>query len=93
MNTFEELMNVLSGYLNQHLNPNFRKIWVQGHLNSNNVRFVFTIFNSDNTYQMRFLDLKNVRLPKNNSTVEEINQITSHFLSRINPSVSEFIIE
>jgi hypothetical protein len=93
MNTFEELINVLSGYLNQHLNPEFRKIWVQSHLNSNNVRFVFTIFNSDNTYQMRFLDLKNVRLPKNTSTEEEINQITSHFLSSINPIVSEFITD
>lgn len=86
-------MTTISNYLNQNLRSDYRKIWTQGHLNSNNVRFVFTVFNRDNTYRFSFLDLKNVRLPKNNSTQEELDAITSDFLSRVRPTVSEFLVD
>lgn len=86
-------MATISNYLNHNLRQEYRKIWVQGHLNSNNVRFVFTVFNMDNTYRFAFLDLKNVRLPKGTSTPEEVDQIIADFFGRIQPTVKEFLVD
>jgi hypothetical protein len=93
MNTFENLMETISNHLNQNLRQDYRKIWVQGYLNSNNVRFVFTVFNRDNIYRFAFLDLKNVRLPKGNSTQEEVDRITADFFSRVHSTVKEFLVD
>lgn len=92
MYNFDWLLAETKTNFSNRLNTHFSKIWVQGHQNSNNVRLVFTIFKHDSTYFFEFLDLKNIRIPKNSNTEEEANIILMDFISRVESSVSNYLV-
>ncbi len=72
--SFGNTLSLLQDLLNERLNSDFTKIWVQGS-NSGKVRICFTLFNKAG-YEMRFLELKNFR--KFKSDAENIDEQINH---------------
>lgn len=62
MTPFEITLNKISANLNDRLNKDIKKIYVQGCNKAGNVQLVFTIFDIKNNYTMEFCNIKNFRL-------------------------------
>ena len=60
MSRFEIFMRDLQVRLNSRLNPDYRRLWVQGN-NKNGISIVLTIFNKSG-YDMEFIKDKNISL-------------------------------
>lgn len=71
MDSFSLTLSRLSIMINSRLRPNVSKIWVQGY-NASNAKILFTIFYNDHTpYTMRFLEIKNFRHYREDSSDQE----------------------
>jgi hypothetical protein len=91
MSAFERTMNVVQSRLESRLRTGFRKIRVDGSHKNGKTVFCFTIFDNNN-YTMKFLELKNLRMWKNEGDISVENTHMDQLLSNIvNKSLSEFV--
>lgn len=86
MNSFTDTLNRLSGIINSRLNPNIQKVWVQG-FNSSSARLVFTIFNTDNEHEMKFIDVKNFRHYRPDGDQENEARLLEGYITQFSKSV------
>jgi hypothetical protein len=65
--SFESSLSLIQDILSTMLRDEYTKIWVQAS-KSGSVKFCFTIFNRDRTYEMVFVTMKNFRMWRGNNT-------------------------
>lgn len=95
--SFENSLSLLQTLLNERLNSNYRKIWVEAS-NYRDVRFCFTAFHSNTNagYNSFFQNFKNFRNWRSDCEIEEIGQeivLIENFIESLrNGCLSEVII-
>ncbi len=92
MSPFELTLEQFSINLNKRLNGNTKKISVQGCNKPGNTQIVFTIFNMDNTYNLEFCDIKNLRFFKpegeQNEEIEHLEKFIKMFIPILNKYIA-----
>ena len=93
MTNFERTLFLLQKSLNKRLTDVHTRIWVQGNNRPGLTTILFTIFRKDGSYTMKFIDIKNFRLFKQESpNLEEEMRLLEVHIGGFKSILKDFIV-